>query len=135
MSVAINSYSVDHGSFPAWSAEPARNAFGDKARKNPILAHRPTFATSLTTPIAYITQYYSDPCAPVKGATFCYWTRNAGGYMLWSPGPDGKYDLTLDNIAKACDFTTTPTALLRQLTYDPTNGIDSGGDIYIYKFK
>jgi hypothetical protein len=154
ITIALETYFLDHQAYPAWSAAPARNAFGDLARRDATLAALPTFALAhgtplqtLTTPTAYVTSYFDDPFAPVRGATFCYWhaagsaassttsaTAAIPGYILWSPGPDNKYDLMLDNIAAANDpASRTPSDLLVGLTYDPSNGVKSGGDVYRYK--
>lgn len=54
--------------------------------------------------------------------------KNAG-WILWSPGIDGIYDLT--DPASAYDpGAEDPTAGLAPYTWDPTNGIESRGDIW-----
>mgnify|MGYP001577115379 CR=1 FL=1 len=140
---ALEVYRLEGDAYPAWSAEPASNVNGFGYATEPRLAKAPTFRIqrdgetfgSLTTPIAYLTAYLPDRWAPVAGATFGYWTPPADhgeGWILWSPGPDGDYDLTIDNVAQAYDpGTTVTTFLLNQSTYDPSNGAVSSGDLWL----
>lgn len=75
---------------------------------------------------------------------FCYFKADArndststtiSGYIIWSCGPDEHYDLTGENIARVYSPEMLgPSTSLRQLTYDPSNGANSGGDIYRAKF-
>lgn len=95
---------------------------------------------SLTTPLAYLDHYFTDPFAPVPGATYAYCPTESFrggkgiGYIFWSSGPDGVYDLTIDNIAQAYNPTDwVPSDFLIERTYDPSNGAKSGGDVYWYK--
>jgi type II secretory pathway pseudopilin PulG len=142
MATAIESYYIDTNAYPAWSNDPSRNAFGELAKTDPSLASEPTFMMkksisdplmTLTTPVMYITGYMRDPFTKAKGATFSYWaTKN--GWILWSPGPDGKYSLSLENIAKAYDpAAQNPSPALIGMTFDPTNGTTSMGDIWRIK--
>lgn len=54
------------------------------------------------------------------------------GYVLWSRGPDAHFHPGLYEIltVKTSDSTTV-TAARANLTYDPTNGMFSPGDIYV----
>lgn len=144
--IALEEYHKAHHVYPAWSLNKSENANGRLTDKKETLSRVPTFLNphnpkliTLTTPVAYLGQYYADPFSPIKSATFGYWTPDkihGTGYILWSAGPDKKYDLTIDNIAKAYDTSTIrhmPSELLISLTYDPTNGIKSGGDIWRIK--
>jgi prepilin-type N-terminal cleavage/methylation domain-containing protein len=89
-----------------------------------------TQLATLTTPVSYITSYFPDPFMDTKAATFGYFA-NPNGWILWSPGPDKVYDLTIDNVAKAYDHNQpVPSSMLINLTFDPSNGTVSGGDIY-----
>jgi hypothetical protein len=145
MSDALESYFLEHHCYPTWNTEPGQNAFKEEVLKYPLLANQPTFslalgasAITLTTPNAYLISYPEDPYSPFKGITFCYWSKclpktEAGksDWILWSPGPDKKYDLTLGNIAQAYDpDNPVPSPLLTELTYDPSNGTKGGGDIW-----
>jgi hypothetical protein len=52
-------------------------------------------------------------------------------YVLWSRGPDGRFEPQfLDTIRSQAAGLTTATAALFNLTYDPTNGTVSSGDLY-----
>lgn len=154
ISTALDSYYIDNNSYPAWSLIPEENAFGNEARNNPNLRLQPTFKMrhntklgTLTTPVPYITSHFVDPFAPSKGATFSYYSINNpkhpennpehpeySGWILWSAGPDNRYDLTIKNITKAYDPNTRmPSDYLIERTYDPTNGSDSSGDIWRVK--
>jgi prepilin-type N-terminal cleavage/methylation domain-containing protein len=143
LATGVESYFVDNNVYPAWSADPAINYNGQIPNWN-IRDPLPTFITkphgsgvfTLTTPIAYVTSFFTDPFCPTKRATFCYWTPDDDtvGWILWSPGPDLDYDLTMRNIAAAYDpATTVPNDHLIERTYDPTNGTTSNGDVYRIK--
>ena len=136
MSIAIECYKLDQSVYPAWSAEPELKAHG---RFTP--ANQPTFRirrdandklVTLTTPVSYITGYFDDPFSPSKKASLSYWTPEKGqGYILWSAGPDGCYDMNLGNIGQLYGPQWQgPTPLLTSLTYDPSNGTTSRGDIW-----
>lgn len=158
LTIGLETYYLDHNAYPAWTAASTRNLFSGIKGKPGILKRLPTFlqqgdsvGATLTTPIAYITSYFTDPFAPDDKMTFCYWTPDPDaaplatrdgvtthgfgiGYILWSPGPDGAYDLTLDNIAKAyAPAETVPNSYLIDRTYDPSNGTESRGDVYRVK--
>lgn len=89
-------------------------------------------------PVAYITGLFADPFS-VKGAPFAYYCVNdpngASGWILWSPSPDGVYDMDIDAVKKYYDpKIPLPSAELLSLsTYDPTNGYYSSGDVYRVK--
>lgn len=143
MTIALETYYLDHNNYPAWSLDRTQNFNGGLKDRKGILSHQPTFRMAngsalctLTTPIAYLTSIFCDTFCPIKGGSLCYWnnataTTTATGFILWSPGPDGVYDLSIDNIPKAYDpKTTVPSNLLIELTYDPSNGTQSRGDIW-----
>lgn len=146
MTIALETYYIDFRNYPAWSRDRAQNFNGGLKDRKGILSRQPTFhmanggaLCTLTTPIAYVSSYFRDIHSPIKGATFSYWnngteTTSATGYIIWSAGPDGVYDLSIDNVAKAYDpRTTVPSNLLIQLLYDPSNGTESRGDIWRVK--
>ena len=141
MSLALETYYIDQNVYPAWTAEPGRKIYGSCSPSD-----QPGFRVksspsdplmTLTTPIAYISQFYKDPLAPSAGATFSYWTppQESGiGYILWSPGPDGRYDLNLNNVPNLyVPKSGVPSPGLVDLTYDPSNGTKSAGDIWRIK--
>jgi type II secretory pathway pseudopilin PulG len=96
--------------------------------------------SALTTPIAYLTRLFEDPFS-TSGGTFRYYSppRPAAppyqpGWIVWSPGPDQQYDLTMENIGQAYDpRQPVLPPLLSELTYDPTNGTTSRGDVWRVK--
>jgi hypothetical protein len=146
MATAIDAYYIDEKAYPAWSAEAGENYFVPLERKQDqaVFAQLPTFMApgpgraihTLTTPLAYITNYLSDSFSPIRNQIFCYWVPPGPvpGWIIWSLGPDGNYDLTMANIAQAYDSTkTAPSPPLLSLTYDPTNGPTSKGDIWRIK--
>lgn len=140
---ALGEYYKNLRTYPEWSSKSGEKEFNSTPWATSDPSSQPTFRLAqksaqpaLTTPFAYISSIFSDPYASVKGSPFCYWTNatattSATGYILWSAGPDGVYDLKLENIGRAYDFQkNAPTALLIGLTYDPSNGINSEGDIW-----
>ena len=118
---------------------------------------------TLTTPLAYITTYPSDPFASNKGETFSYYAvwpgdqrnspRGGVGWILWSYGPDvdeykhtpgsdtpyGAYNPTIAQPSSWDQYLVIPGGLLagsgsvHAFTYDPTNGTVSGGDVWRVK--
>ncbi|MCE5228144.1 hypothetical protein LLG95_00925 [bacterium] len=147
IAVGIESYGVDCNSYPAWSSNPNENYYGKFVRNAPQLAKEPSFRFgaapgmySLTSPISYMSTMPRDPFAPAMGATYAFYSTpgdpNKAGWIVWSPGPDGKYDLDSENISRAYPAAGKgPSELLIQLTYDPTNGTKSSGDIYRVKMS
>jgi type II secretory pathway pseudopilin PulG len=142
MATALESYYVDYNKYPASSSNASGNLYAYLGPNSPM-SSQPTFGllgnkgAVLTTPIAYITSIPFDPFAPVAGAPFCYYLDPTGTtWLLWSAGPDKKYDITAKNIVGILNpqnpnMTSNPTLLA--LTYDPTNGTKSPGDIWRVK--
>lgn len=61
-------------------------------------------------------------------------STSATGYIVWSCGPDRKYDLNASNIESAYrPGRKIPSDYLVERIYDPSNGAVSGGDIVRYK--
>jgi hypothetical protein len=122
-----------------------------------IVQGKPRFAT-LSTPLPYITSLPRDVFSPGRQATFVYWSVTPGqadpsgkivgkdsptsgtGWILVSPGPDGDYDVPVSWDAYD-PRRPQPSPRLRSgvnangqaFTYDPTNGTDSGGDVWRVK--
>lgn len=142
ISIAIESYGIDTNAYPASSSDPSQNFYGKFIAQSPELAKVPTFRPggspgmmSLTTPIQYMTRMVGDPYAPAEGATYAFYSTPGGdlqssGWILWSPGPDARYDLNALNIREAYDPRSPASEMLINLTYDPTNGTMSPGDIW-----
>lgn len=146
MATAIEVYKIEQGSYPAWSREPELNYFGPLIRSHPEdgepLETVPTFMRpgpdgapyTLTTPVVYLPELPEDRFAPVDGASFAYWQPDPEHWILWSPGPDQHYDLRMPVLPEAYNPPTThPTEQLVGLTYDPSNGALSSGDVYWVK--
>lgn len=141
--VALESYFADHRCYPQSTSDISRNiyaGFGPKSK----LASLPTFGLpsagygSITTPVAYyVASIAPDPFAPAKRAAYCYYADPANkGWILWSAGPDGKYDLTSENIGRIynpANLNMAGDLAMQALTYDPTNGVKSSGDIWRIK--
>jgi hypothetical protein len=102
----------------------------------------PSMLRQLTTPVAYITALPQDVYAPSPGQgrskpLFLYaLLRVVGpandGWVLASCGPDGKYDLVpLRDLPPGTALTPVEIGKrLTLLTFDPTNGTKSRGDIF-----
>lgn len=143
MATAIEAYYVDNNCYP--SSDPSVNlrkvAPGQKAISS-------FTTTSLTTPIAYITSIPSDPFAG-EGQIFGYHMATtvvpgkkpeSAGWILLSPGPDGRFDLDPgvyradpDPKAYSGASSVAPQPELIAGAYDPTNGTVSAGDIWRIK--
>jgi len=140
LAAAIEGYHSDHGSYPA-VATGSKSVNGAQF-KNSEWGRLPTFRLSsgenplqtLTTPVAYIVAYPRDPFASDRGAAFVYHTArsaDAAGWVLISAGPDRRYNI--DPMAVYDPSVKQPSPLLMSLTYDPTNGTVSRGDIWRVK--
>lgn len=90
----------------------------------------PPGPAGLTTPVAHVTAMFPDPYSPFRGMPFTY-CCTATNWIMTSPGPDCVYDIMPQAMLNA-DPATSMTRLL-VLTYDPTNGIVSRGDIWRIK--
>lgn len=113
MSTAIESYFIDWNTYPVSSGNAAVDL------------------RAITTPISYIMRPFPDPFAPTRNTTYRYYTPDPKeGWILWSPGPDGIYDL----LGSEYDpLGTVPSESMIGKTYDPTNGAVSRGDIWRVK--
>lgn len=86
----------------------------------------------LTSPVAYAKSIPRDGYAKSK-SPIKYYTAS-GGWILWSAGPDKRYDIT-DRIAGRIYESNpdNPIPALLPMTYDATNGSESAGDIWRVK--
>jgi hypothetical protein len=146
LATGIESYYVDHDSYPAYTIglKHSANGFLDEKWES-VYIKIPTFRnndgesfSTITTPVAYITSYFSDPCAPKKGVSFAYYSvdkEDCSGWILWSPGPDEKYDLDINSVKEYYDPSIAQTSgeLITRFAYDPTNGNESEGDVFRVK--
>lgn len=111
LAVALESYRIDNPAFPPVS-----------------LLHR------LTTPIAYLTNLPEDVFASEPGTLLRY-QRRGDGWIIGSFGPDRddatggdlRWDRPIDLYEPE---SPVPGAKLIPFTYDPSNGINSEGDLW-----
>jgi hypothetical protein len=135
----VDIYHLDYNEYPAYTVTLDQSIYSSDATKYAAehgqipqfrMRHNAILMT-LTTPITYIPGYGPDPfLKDIPNAAFAYWT-NPEGWILWSPGPDGKYDIR-DPQKVSSAGKPQPSDLLL-FTYDPTNGTISGGDIWEVK--
>jgi len=79
--------------------------------------------------------YCNDPFAPGRSMPFGYDCTETN-WILTSPGPDGVYDMDPRSILRLTRMDSSSadtTAKLAHLTYNPTNGAVSRGDIWRMK--
>jgi hypothetical protein len=128
---------MDHGAYPVstTAGESVNGARFANSEWDRLPSFRLTrdgkILKTLTTPNAYITAYPADPFATENGATFVYYAAKKGdraGWILITPGPMRRYDI--DPIRNYDPAVSQPTPHLLNLTYDPTNGAVSRGDIW-----
>jgi hypothetical protein len=132
------------GAYYTWAPwSTRRNQFEALKTLPPEIATLPTFAFSdaqfknrsdLNLHPSQFGDPFSRPVARLAHAYYTTTTQYGGapiaGYIIWSCGPDGHYDLNAGNIAQAYNpAENVPSDLLVGLTYDPSNGAASGGDI------
>lgn len=138
LATALESYYVDNNDYPAHAAgDMGINAYlPDVSPARSLTTFRrasmPNGPHSLTTPIAYITNFFRDPYGTGAGDNPYYgYYRDKNGWILLSAGPDGDYD-----IDPAKDYNSAipqPSIHLLSKSYDPTNGTVSDGDIFRVK--
>lgn len=133
---AIGHYSRENNTLPP----SARGVLGANAEVNPqspayqistFRIHTRAYDTfhGLTTPVAYLSDYPEDPYAPGFRVTYGYHTSPDGRFaLLFSPGPDGVYDIDPETDFRPGEAQSRDTLLLRR--FDPTNGAASKGDIW-----
>jgi hypothetical protein len=133
LSTAIESYLIDRGAYPV--GRPLRDFARDrgalaKAGGADLLAPEPgqnRWSAGLTTPIPYLQSLFTDPFTAER-LPFAYWPVGSRGWIVFSPGPDGDYDI--DPLTDYDPDERVPSVSLIRKTYDPSNGAQSGGDIW-----
>jgi Tfp pilus assembly protein PilE len=146
LSVALESYYAENDAYPVYTVELEHSANGFLGEKwEKTFSNISTFRNndgepfhSLTTPLAYIESYLSDPFAPYPKASYAYYSVSIdenSGWILWSPGPDEKYDMDIDSVKEYYDpaIDQPSNELLTRFAYDPTNGTISAGDVFRVK--
>ena len=132
LAAAIETYFLDSNSYPPATDFPGNSTFRATPGKIPVSSFTNAI---LTTPIAYILNHFPDPFGnEARSDPFGYYVvpgpkedPDQGGWLLFSPGPDAKYDLDWRAYDPA---KKQPTLVLLKYTYDPTNGTISSGDIW-----
>jgi hypothetical protein len=128
--IAVQAFHEDHGSYPTTqplhqyrrlSQKPAPESHADR------MTLLDTDSGVSSSPVAYFSRLAPDPFAPENDMPFGY-DFTASSWILISAGPDRVYDVIPSDILRA-DQGSTITRLLH-LTYDPTNGALSQGDIW-----
>ncbi|MCX7013392.1 MAG: hypothetical protein NTW86_12695, partial [Candidatus Sumerlaeota bacterium] len=148
LAVALEAYRVDNGAYPPSTADMAGRAGAEGAVEELGVqqlgqirpeasgalsdADTPTFYTpppsGKETAAKTASLLRNPPLDPFsQGRAYGYYTVD-DGWLIYSCGPDGRYDLKPRE-----DFTPEnnwdSTSLILR-AYDPTNGTDSGGDIW-----
>jgi len=148
LAMAVEAYFVDNNVYPTWGVGVGNPIGGCQTYNNWVVtsqgktgggANLPNFVLrgytsassimTLTTPLAYITTYPTDPFASVRGETFSYYavwpgdTRNSPrggvGWILWSYGPD------------VDEFKTNPGSDTPYGAYNPAVAQPSSNDPYL----
>jgi len=162
VATALEAYYVDNNLYPAWAAtgplqgktpnltvnvNSGLSANAGILRTWAINPRTNSFMGTLTTPIAYMTNYPSDPFMDTRGATFGYYSDpGMVGWIMYSPGPD--QDQSTSDLNEKVETVYNPTITQPSLelivgpfnaadgnayTYDPSNGTSSEGDVYRVK--
>ena len=162
LATALESYFIDNNAYPVFTVVTTEscNADLDLATKMSDAQNLPAFRIrdtgdefmTITTPLSYITSYFTDPFAITRGLKFSYYADTAG-WITWSLGPDsdenngGAGTSVSTDLGPAQAYETVYTSIIAQpsstliaesnadadgnaFTYDPTNGTTSEGDVY-----
>ncbi len=136
LATAIESYFLDHKVYPPMEPMRLHEYAGDGLEKAggwylAMLHGGNSELHGITTPVAYITSLFPDPYANDRGLPFAYYT-DGFGWTVFSTGPDLDYDLNKPHeVYDGKIF--QPSETLYSLTYDPSNGTESSGDIWRVK--
>lgn len=139
IATALEAYFIDNSHYPSWGiGEEGANSDAPSDSDSYRLPtfriwsqswEQKTFST-LTTPVAHISNYLKDPFSDGLQATYAYYSDERG-WILVSPGPDGVYDI--DPLEDYISTLTQPSSRLLEKSYDPTNGVKSAGDVFRVK--
>ncbi len=140
---ALETYRIDHNAYPVFTTNTEMQAGGRGLPEGVPTFHRgiaygqsdgtgingsKSFLATLTTPISYLVKMPEDPFAAGSGSYAYY--HDGDAWVVWSPGPDGKYDVDLEA------FRTLPDGdFMARFSYDPSNGTVSGGDMISHKMR
>lgn len=119
VATALELYHYDHGVYP----EPVpMKSYSERAPDLGLGAVPP----ALSTPVAYLSFIPNDPMQRNFHTPFAYQSNN-GLWILWSPGIDGEYDYTSQRELQSQE---TLKGIISDYQYDPTNGVQSRGDLF-----
>jgi type II secretory pathway pseudopilin PulG len=126
---ALESYLIDNNKYPPHTADPAVKHGGEKMPESvpTFKRYEPNIAFSLTTPLAYLSNFPADPYA-ADDSPFAYVSFDTK-WLLWSPGPDGKYDLDWTEFDP--EAAQQSPDFFAKYSYDVTNGVNSTGDLWL----
>lgn len=136
IATAIEQYYVDHNAYPPCTMEISDSIYEDSAHfrshQRPDKLQFPTFrrGTEFTSGTEYLpegglTWYKTDPFSPSRMHPYGYFSTD-DGWILVSVAPDKDFDVRPE------DYSTSSggrSERLIGLTYDPTNGVLSNGDL------
>ncbi len=136
LSMALESYHTDHKSYPMMTPLKDHPYAGDGLEEMGgghlmSYVHGNSQVAGLTTPVAYIYMPYPDVFSEDRGLDFAYYTDQEG-WIMFSAGDDKKYDIQRPGKVYAGSDTEMSRGLTH-LTYDPTNGTISPGDVWRIK--
>jgi hypothetical protein len=139
---AIDAYHLEHHEFPPWSADPEISAKPGSPGIPSFIRDRGGEPREKTTVpvigLGYVIvdsmYYYRDPSGNWHQEPPGYMVIKNGssaGWIIFSAGPNMEYDLTKDSIDHVWQPSDNrPSDGLINLTYDPTNGTTSRGDLW-----
>jgi hypothetical protein len=135
LGLALENYMSERGVYPAWTLDPEK-----KAKFRTTRTRLPSFARceGVAGPWTYlpdVREYPRDVFSyDNEHRTFAYYAPDNVGWILLSAGPNCVFDVDFETLKKVYDpARSNPTPELLLLTYDPTNGTVSAGDIWMVK--
>lgn len=169
LATAVETYYLDNNLYPAMaggsdnvgiSADSITPKTATTTASRTFRLRHTTALSTITTPVSYVTSYFSDPFADTRGLPFRYFTERAG-FIFGSFGPDADEAISGDLGWNEGNLAIAPTrdgevetvyntgvAQPSQIllagtnagggaqgayTYDPTNGTVSQGDVWRVK--
>jgi len=133
----IESYFTEHLAYPLWTTSAAEAAVGRDP--SPIdLLRFPTFRafadgghSTITTSLDHMIKNGLDELAPAELTPYRYVSLGSR-WIVWSAGPNRRYEIDLDATRRILSV-PHPADELIHLTYDPSNGNKSAGDVWRVK--
>jgi len=129
--LAIEAYHEANGKFPPWAIGPDSINQSDipslskeslKQFSN-LVPDSPEITNGMTK-----NGIFRDPFVGTD-TSLSYYYRDSD-WVIWSAGPNGRYELNLDVLRTSMELTSD---LFVDYRYDPTNGSSSTGDLIIFR--